>query len=75
MYHFAALAGESLLCFGEIQALEHLLKMETPADICAFIVRRGYFVDWQQPGGNRRGCQDRRNVDKPQPLLARGKHD
>lgn len=30
MYHFTALCGESLLCFGEIQALEHLL--DTPND-------------------------------------------
>jgi hypothetical protein len=30
MYHFTALGGESLLCFGEIQALEHLL--DTPND-------------------------------------------
>lgn len=30
MYHFAALGGESLVCFGEIQAQEHLL--DTPND-------------------------------------------
>jgi len=48
-------------------------KMETSPDICAFIVRRGYFVDWQQPGGNRRGREDRRNPAKL--LLTGGRSD
>ncbi len=30
MYHFTALGGELLLCFGELQAQEHLL--DTPND-------------------------------------------
>ena len=30
MYHFTALGGEPLLCFGEIQALEH--PLDTPND-------------------------------------------
>jgi len=38
------------------------------------VLPQEYIVDWQQPGGNRRGRQDRRSVE-PQPLLDRGKHD
>jgi len=33
MYHFTALGGESLLCFGEIQALEHLLDIPTTKSV------------------------------------------
>lgn len=47
-------------------------KMDTPADICALIVRRGYFVDWQTERDGRDRREERRSQNKaqPKPILA-----
>jgi len=52
-------------------------RMNTPFDICALIVRRGYFVDWQpdrDSRDNRDRREERRMAEKAQsgPLLAGG---
>jgi len=49
-------------------------KMDTPADICALIVRRGYFVDWQpdRDGRDRRDARRRAGKAQSGPMLASG---
>jgi len=46
-------------------------KMDTPADICALIVRRGYFVDWQPDRDARDRREERRSPHKAQSAALR----
>jgi len=46
-------------------------RMDTPFDICALIVRRGYFVDWQPDGDARDRREERRSPHKTQSAALR----